>query len=70
VPLGTILLEKKMLTPDQLDEALNIHWRRGILFGEVLKELGFIKEEELHEALREQYSSKHHPAHPKIILDK
>ena len=62
VPLGNILLKKKILTPDQLDEALNLHWRRGILFGEVLKELGFIKEEELHEALREQYASKHHPS--------
>ena len=69
-PLGNILLEKKILTPDQLDEALNIHWRKGIIFGEVLKELGFIKEEELHEALREQYASKHCPALPKIILDK
>ena len=69
VPLGNILLEKKILTADQLDEALNIHWRRGVLFGEVLKELGFIKEEELHEALREQYASKHHPTHPKIIID-
>jgi len=37
-----------------LDEALNIHWRRGVAFGEICKELGFIKEEDLHSALREQ----------------
>ncbi|OGX32534.1 MAG: hypothetical protein A3F87_02490 [Omnitrophica WOR_2 bacterium RIFCSPLOWO2_12_FULL_51_24] len=54
IPLGHVLLEKKILTPDQLDEALNIHWRRGVILGEILKELGFIKEEELREALREQ----------------
>lgn len=59
IPLGQVLLEKKILTPDQLDEALNIHWRRGVVFGEILKELGFIKEEELHEALREQDAVNH-----------
>ncbi|MFA5147572.1 MAG: diguanylate cyclase [Candidatus Omnitrophota bacterium] len=53
-PLGQILLEKKQITPEQLDEALNIHWRRGVVFGEILKELGFVKEEDLREALREQ----------------
>ena len=62
IPLGQILLEKKILTPDQLDEALNIHWRRGVVFGEILKELGFIKDEELHEALREQNKANHKAA--------
>ncbi|MFA5361653.1 MAG: diguanylate cyclase [Candidatus Omnitrophota bacterium] len=46
-PLGQILLEKRLLTVEQLDEALCIHWRRGMVFGEVLKELGFIRGEEL-----------------------
>lgn len=53
-PLGQILLEKKLLSAEQLDESLNIHWRRGVAFGEICKELGFIKEEDLHSALREQ----------------
>jgi len=53
-PLGQLLLEKKLLSAEQLDEALNIHWRRGVAFGEICKELGFIKEEDLHSALREQ----------------
>lgn len=56
-PLGQILLEKKLVSSEQLDEALNIHWRRGVVFGEILKELGFVKEEDLHDALREQKSS-------------
>jgi DNA-binding response OmpR family regulator len=50
-PLGQILLEKNIISPEQLDEALSIHWRRGIIFGEILKELGFVKEEELTQAL-------------------
>ncbi len=53
-PLGQILLEKKIVTADQLDESLNIHWRRGVVFGEILKELGFVKEEQLTIALDEQ----------------
>ena len=50
-PLGQILLEKNIISPEQLDEALSIHWRRGIIFGEILKELGFVKEDELASAL-------------------
>ncbi len=56
-PVGQILLEKKLITPEQLDESLNIHWRRGVMFGEIIKELGFLKEEDLHQALREQSAS-------------
>ncbi len=53
-PLGQILLERKIISPEHLDEALNIHWRRGVLFGEILKELGFVKDEELADALKSQ----------------
>lgn len=53
-PLGQILLERSFISPEHLDEALNIHWRRGILLGEMLKELGFVKEEELADALKSQ----------------
>jgi GGDEF domain-containing protein len=55
-PLGQILLEKSIISPEQLDEALAMHWRRGVLLGEILKELGFLKEEELAEALDIQKS--------------
>ncbi len=50
-PLGQVLIEKNEITQDQLDEGLIMHWRRGILLGEVLKELGFITDEKLQEAL-------------------
>lgn len=53
-PLGQILLDKKVITPEQLDGALTIHWRRDIALGEILKELKLIKEDELKEALRAQ----------------
>jgi len=53
-PLGQILLEKNVISSEQLDEALKVHWKRGIVLGEVVKELGFVKEEDLQEALSAQ----------------
>ena len=55
-PLGQILLEKNIITSEQLDEALKIHWRKGIILGEVFKELGMITEKTLIDALRLQES--------------
>lgn len=46
-PLGQMLLEKNIISYEQLDEALNAHWKKGIILGEVLKEFGFVKDEEL-----------------------
>ncbi|MCF7874167.1 MAG: diguanylate cyclase [Candidatus Omnitrophica bacterium] len=53
-PLGQILIDKNIVSSEQLDEALNIHWRKGVSSGKVLKELGFVTEAELKEALDEQ----------------
>ncbi|MCX5702163.1 MAG: diguanylate cyclase [Candidatus Omnitrophica bacterium] len=53
-PLGQILLEKKIISGEQLDEALRMHWKKGIILGEIIKELGFLKEEDLIEALNTQ----------------
>jgi GGDEF domain-containing protein len=53
-PLGQILLERHILSAEQLDEALKTHWRRDISLGDTLKELGLIKEEQLQEALKFQ----------------
>ncbi|MCF7873152.1 MAG: diguanylate cyclase [Candidatus Omnitrophica bacterium] len=53
-PLGQILIDKNIVSPEQLDEALDIHWRKGIVTGKVLKELGFVTELELKEVLDEQ----------------
>lgn len=53
-PLGQMLLEKKLLNPEQLDEALRVHWRKGIILGEILKDLGYVKDEHIKEALIHQ----------------
>jgi diguanylate cyclase (GGDEF)-like protein len=53
-PLGQILIEKRIISGEQLDEALRMHWKKGIILGEVIKELGFLKEEDLIEALNIQ----------------
>lgn len=50
-PLGQILLERDVISSDQLDNALKVHWKRGTLLGEVLTEMGFLTDEKLKEAL-------------------
>lgn len=52
-PLGQILMEKGEISQSQLDEGLLMHWKRGVALGEVLRELGFITEGNLREALKE-----------------
>jgi len=52
-PLGQILLEKNMISKEVLDEALAVHWRRGVVLGEVLKELNLVPEKELAKILEE-----------------
>ena len=53
-PLGQVLLEQNIITAEQLDEALKVHWRRDIRLGETLKEMGFIEEIQLKQALNLQ----------------
>jgi GGDEF domain-containing protein len=53
-PLGQLLLENNIITVEQLDEALKVHWRRDIRLGETLKEMGFIEESDLKHALNQQ----------------
>jgi len=53
-PLGQILVERNLLSLPQLEEALKVHWKRGLILGEALKELGFIKDEDLKAALQAQ----------------
>ena len=57
-PLGQILLEKNIISCQQLEEALKIHWRRGVVLGEVLKGLGAVSEKVLIDVLRLQESLK------------
>ncbi len=53
-PLGQILLEKGLISPQQLEEALDIHWRRGLRLGEVLRDMGWVDTGVLEEALKYQ----------------
>ncbi len=53
-PLGQILLKRKLITPERLDEALTTHWRRGMRLGEVLTQLGIMKERDIARVLKEQ----------------
>ena len=48
-PLGQILLEKGVISPEQLDLALCAHWKRGVVCGEIFAEMGFLKKEEIEE---------------------
>lgn len=51
-PLGQVLLERGDLSSEELDEALCAHWRRGIRLGDIIRELGMVKERDLAEALK------------------
>ncbi len=53
-PLGQVLLEQNIITSEQLDEALKVHWRRDIRLGEILKEMGVIEDPQLEAALNLQ----------------
>ncbi|MFH1190491.1 MAG: diguanylate cyclase [Candidatus Omnitrophota bacterium] len=53
-PLGQMLLERKMITPEKLDEALTTHWRHGMRLGEVLAQLSIMKEIDIERILKEQ----------------
>lgn len=52
-PLGQILLENNSLSAEKLDEALLMHWRRGLRLGDVLSELGFVSSKDLARALKD-----------------
>jgi GGDEF domain-containing protein len=50
-PLGQILLDRKVITDEQLYEALKTHWRRDVALGETLKDMGFARDEQIKDAL-------------------
>ncbi len=53
--LGELLLERKVITPDQLQQALKVQQDRGGLLGQILTELGYATEEAVAQALTAQY---------------
>jgi len=53
--LGELLIERKVISLEQLEKALSIQKEKGGLLGEVLVDLGFAKEEDIAQALTAQY---------------
>jgi len=53
--LGSLLLERGVITQDNLDKALKIQKEQGGLIGQILVMLGFAKEEDIAQALTVQY---------------
>src|SRR3989338_2223410 len=53
--LGELLIERRIITKEDLDKALTIQKERGGLLGEILVELGLAKEENIAQALTAQY---------------
>ncbi len=53
-PLGQILLKYKIVSPNELKEALDYQRRKGCKIGSALMELGYITEEELSDFLSQQ----------------
>lgn len=54
--LGDILIEKGLITEEDLNRALDIQNRSGEKLGEILLKMGVIKEEDLYSALAEIYN--------------
>ncbi|MEO8662556.1 MAG: type II secretion system ATPase GspE [Bryobacteraceae bacterium] len=52
--LGEMLLERKLITPEDLDRALELQKERGEKIGKILVDLGFIAAREVLSALSEQ----------------
>jgi hypothetical protein len=53
--LGELLIERGIITKQQLDKALEVQREKGGLLGQVLVVLGFTKEEDIAQALTVQY---------------
>ena len=53
--LGELLIERQIITPEQLEQAILIQKQKGGLIGEILVENGFAKEEDIAQTLTAQY---------------
>jgi len=53
--LGDLLVERKVITQSQLDTAIKVQKDKGGLLGQVLVMLGYVKEEEIAQAITLQY---------------
>ncbi|WP_250277252.1 GspE/PulE family protein [[Clostridium] colinum] len=51
IPIGEILLQNKLITEEQLEYALKVQKSRGKRLGDMIIELGYVKEDEIAKAL-------------------
>ena len=55
--LGQLLIEKNVITPEQLDQALEVQLKEGGLLGQILIKLNIVTAEQLENSIKEQTSS-------------
>jgi type IV pilus assembly protein PilB len=55
IQLGELLLERRIITQAQLDEAHKIQKEKGGLLGQILVMLGYVKEEDIAQVITVQY---------------
>lgn len=53
--LGELLIERGVITKEELEQALQVQKEKGGLIGQILVDLGFAKEEEIAQALTAQF---------------
>jgi type IV pilus assembly protein PilB len=53
--LGELLIERGLISREQLESALKMQKEKGGLIGELLVELGFVQEEDVAQAITTQY---------------
>ncbi|MDP2921932.1 MAG: diguanylate cyclase [Candidatus Omnitrophota bacterium] len=58
-PLGQILLESQVITPEQLETALNRHWSTGQKIGQSIMNLGMASSGDIARALETQFNVPH-----------
>ena len=54
--IGELLVERKVVTPEQIESALKVQEAKGGLLGQILVSLGFVTEEAVAQAVTAQYS--------------
>ncbi|MCK9431929.1 MAG: hypothetical protein PHQ84_00720 [Candidatus Omnitrophica bacterium] len=54
-PLGELLLDRGIISQAQMEKGLEVQKEKGGLIGEILVGLGFVKEEDIAQALTAQY---------------
>ena len=54
--IGELLVERKVVTPEQIEAALKVQEAKGGLLGQILVSLGFVTEEAVAQAVTAQYS--------------